>query len=156
MNDFDLDDIPLGNDSDAPIPFNNDRNAPIPFDDDLDDDDNSVSHSPLDLGGGNSKAEPDPMEIEPLEIEPLTEPAPAISPTIAAAAAPDPVASGERITGVKTFFTKLHAGALDFLGEQINGWLKKNPNIFIKHTNTACGTIVGKKAEPSLIVTVWY
>ena len=136
MDDFDLDNIPSGDDSDAPIPFDVNEN----------DSNTDVSHSPLDLGGGGK------TEAEPLEIEPITEPAPAISP----AQAPAPAVSSERITAVKTFFTKLHAGALDFVAEQIKNWLKNNPDIVIKQTNTTCGTVVGKKAEPSLIITVWY
>ena len=156
MNDFDLDDILSDNDSDAPIPFDNAPNAPIPFNDDpnapipfddSDDDDSSVSHSPLELGGSKTEA-------EPLEIEPLTEPAPPVRP--APAGTPSPVASGERIVAVKMFFAKLHAGSLDFLGEQIKKWLKKNPDVVIKQTNTSCGTIIAKKAEPSLIITIWY
>ncbi len=137
MDDFDLDNIPSGDDLDAPIPFDDNENNNA-----------NVSHSPLDLGaGGKAKA-------EPLEIEPIAEPVSTKQP--APTAAPGPVAGGERIANVKTFFTKLHAGALDFLSEQVKKWLKNNPDIVIKQTNTTCGTVVGKKAEPSLIITVWY
>ena len=62
----------------------------------------------------------------------------------------------ERITGVKTFFTKLHVGSIDYIDEQIRDWLKENPNIRIKHTNMVCGMVVSKTTEPNLIVTVWY
>jgi hypothetical protein len=58
--------------------------------------------------------------------------------------------------GVKTFFTKLHAGAIEFLDEQITNWLKDNPGITIKRTNTVTGEIQGTKTEPNIIVTVWY
>jgi hypothetical protein len=66
------------------------------------------------------------------------------------------VVSSDRITGVKTFFTKLHGGALDFLDGQINEWLRSNPGIKVKKTNTVSGIVAGKTAEPSIIVTVWY
>jgi hypothetical protein len=59
-------------------------------------------------------------------------------------------------TGVKTFFTKLHTGAIDFLDEQITNWLKQNPGIIIKQTNTTVGEVQGKKTEPNIIITVWY
>jgi len=64
--------------------------------------------------------------------------------------------SADRITGIKTFFTKLHVGALGFLDEQVANWLKNNPDVLIKRTNTISGTVVGKKAEPNIIITIWY
>ena len=67
-----------------------------------------------------------------------------------------PVPSGERITGVKTFFTKLHPGALEFMDEQIGGWLKEHPEIHIKHTNITTGEVQAKKTEPNIIITLWY
>jgi hypothetical protein len=66
------------------------------------------------------------------------------------------LASGDRITGMKTFFTKLHAGALAFLEEQIARWLQDNPDIVIKRTNVVTGDVVGKKVEPNVIITVWF
>ena len=110
------------------------RNAPIPFDDD----DTSVSHSPLDLGGGTVEM-PKIKAAEPI-----------------AKKSAEKIVSAERITGIKTFFTKLHAGAIDFLDEQINKWLKENPGITIKRTNTVTGVVAGKKSEPNIIVTIWY
>lgn len=66
------------------------------------------------------------------------------------------VSSPTRITGVKTFIAKLHVGSIGFLDEQIVHWLKENPGIIIKHTNTATGIVEGKKNEPHIIATVWY
>jgi len=66
------------------------------------------------------------------------------------------IVSTDQITGVKTFFTKLHPGAIEFLDEQITAWLKQNPGITIKHTNTVTGEVQGKKSEPNIIITVWY
>lgn len=67
-----------------------------------------------------------------------------------------PVPAGDRITGVKTFFTKLHPGALEFMDEQIAAWLKEHPEIRIKHTNITTGEVQAKKTEPNIIITLWY
>jgi hypothetical protein len=112
------------------------NNEPIPFD-------NSVSHSPLDLGGGGTAGTP--------KIEMPAQPP---KPTLQKPG--EKISSAERITGVKTFFTKLHAGAIEFLDEIITKWLKDNPSISIKHTNLVTGEIQGKKTEPNLIIVVWY
>jgi hypothetical protein len=102
----------------------------------------SVSHSPLNLGGGATK----PSNIDTsVQSGGLT----AIRPA-------EKTSPAERVTGVKTFFTKLHAGAIEFLDEQITKWLKDNPDISIKRTNIVTGEIQGKKTEPNLIITVWY
>jgi len=119
-----------------------DADKPIPFDDD-DAGGSSVSHTPLNLGGaGTTKA---PAEPAGPSVKPIAK-----APTEKVLSSPD------RITGVKTFFTKLHAGAIDFLDGQITNWLKKNPGIIIKRTNTVTGMVVGKKSEPNIIITVWY
>lgn len=70
-----------------------------------------------------------------------------------AAVAPAPAG---RITACKTFFTKLHPGAIEFMDEQISTWLKENPGIVIRHTNVVTGEIQGKKTEPNILVLVWY
>jgi len=114
---------------------------PIPFEDD-DTSGTNISHSPLNLGGGSVEAPQPEVHAQPprpIEKKPAEKPS-----------------SSERISGVKTFFTKLHAGALDFLDEQITNWLKVNPGITIKRTNTATGEVAGKKTEPNIIITVWY
>lgn len=109
----------------------------------LDAGDTKISHSPLNLGGGDA-AEVPKVEVTAEAVKPV-EKKPA-----------EKVASPDRITGVKTFFTKLHAGAIEFLDEQITMWLNNNPGITIKRTNTVTGTVAGKKTEPNIIVTVWY
>jgi len=58
--------------------------------------------------------------------------------------------------GVKTFFTKLHPGAMNFLDEQITKWLKENPHVTVKRTNIVTGQVQAKKTEPNIIITVWY
>lgn len=114
---------------------------------DIDNDDMSdanISHSPLNLGGGDI-AEMPKVEVAAKPTKPVAEkPAEKIAP-----------AAG-RITGAKTFFTKLHAGAINFLDEQITKWLNDNPDITIKRTNVVTGEIQGKKTEPNIIITVWY
>jgi hypothetical protein len=115
---------------------------PIPFEDD-DTGSTNISHSPLNLGGGSSREAP--------QAE-----APAQLPRPIGKKPAEKTTSSERISGVKTFFTKLHPGALDFLDEQITHWLKENPGITIKRTNTVTGEIAGKKTEPNIIITVWY
>lgn len=102
-----------------------------------------ISHSPLNLGGGSKAEAP--------KIEKPTQPA-----GLAAKKPTEQISSTERITAAKTFFTKLHAGAIDFLNEQITNWLKNNPGVSIKLTNVVTGEIQGKKTEPNLIITVWY
>jgi len=140
----------LGNE---PIPLEGDKtgaagnkpaNGPAP-----------VSRAPLNLGGG--------------AVAPGSAAAtPAATPSAAPAAArppaprpmpprPMPTAPGsDRVTGCKTFFTKLHPGAIDFLDEQITQWLKDNPNVVIKMTNTTTGEVQGKKTESNILMTVWY
>ena len=103
-----------------------DGDAPIPFDDSEYLSDTSVSRVPVDLGT------PSHGKVEKKII------------------------SSDRITGVKTFFTKLHEGSIEFIDERINGWLTENPGIVVKRTNTATGIVTGKKSEPSIMITVWY
>ena len=111
-----------------------DNNKPIPFNNGM-----SISHSPLNLDGGSQAA----PELE-------AEERPIIKDTGKKVSWPD------RITGVKTFFTKLHAGAIEFLDEQICKWLMENPGVTIKLTNTTVGEVAAKKTEPNIIITVWF
>jgi hypothetical protein len=132
----------INNPPNQPGPINMDLDKPIPFDN-SDSGGKSVSHAPLDLGG-----------TSPVRIPKVGMPKP-----VAVAATKKPTAttaSTGRIAGVRTFFTKLHPGALNFLDEQITKWLTENPGIQIKRTNVATGEIQGKKSEPNIIITVWY
>lgn len=129
--------------------FNNPLNQPVPPDKDIDkppipfDDsdpvDKGVSHAPLDLGGTA------PVQIPKVEMPKPVAKKPVVK-----------TASSNRIEGVKTFFTKLHPGALNFLDEQITRWLSENPGIQIKRTNITTGEVQAKKTEPNIIITVWY
>ncbi len=116
-------------------------NRPIPFDESVGG--SNVSHSPLNLGVGGPAGAPKAEAAAGVAMPVIKKPAEA-------------VVSAERITGVKTFFTKLHSGAIEFLDEQITNWLRSNPGIIIKQTNTVVGEVQGKKTEPNVIVTVWY
>ncbi len=124
-----LDDMIVYGDISAVTP----DSKPIPFDDETAD--TEVSHSPLNLGGGSA--------AEASELESTARPV-------------KKVVSSQRITGVKTFFTKLHPGAMDFLDKQISNWLKNNPSLVVKRTNITTGEVQAKKTEPNIIITVWY
>ena len=115
---------------------NLDNNKSIPFDNGL-----SISHSPLNLDSSSAAAPPPATEAEER---------PVIRDTGKKVSWPD------RITGVKTFFTKLHAGAMEFLDEQICKWLMDNPGVNIKMTNTTVGEVAAKKTEQNIIITVWF
>ena len=134
MDDFDNSNTPANREPDEPIRIDEDIDKPIPFDGEGINN-TKISHSPLSLGGGDTATAPRPVTKKPTEKI---------------------VSLPDRITGVKTFFTKLHAGAIDFLNGQINDWLRDNPGITIKQTNTVTGDVVGKKTEPNIVITVWY
>ena len=127
-----------GKNFNEPIPLDQDLDKPIPLED-ISIGGGGVSHAPLDLGGSS------PVEAPKIKV-----------PQPAAKKATEEIASGERITGVKTFFTKLHEGSINFLDEMITKWLKENPGVIIKRTNVVIGEIQAKKTEPNIIITVWY
>jgi hypothetical protein len=116
-------------------------NRPIQLDESIGG--SNVSHSPLNLGGGGPAGEPKAEAASGVATPLIRKPT-------------EVAVSAERITGLKTFFTKLHAGAIEFLDEQITNWLRSNPGIVIKHTNTVVGEVQAKKTEPNVIITVWY
>jgi len=120
--------------------------GPIPFDN-IGPGESGVSHAPLDLGGGTAPA---PKAAAP---RPAAKPS---GSTLKGEKSTERIASTDRIVGMKTFFTKLHAGAITFLEEQIALWLKKNPDVIVKRTNVVTGDVVGKKVEPNIIITIWY
>jgi hypothetical protein len=128
----------INNPLNQPVPINKDIDNLIPFDD-SNPGETGVSHAPLDLGGTS------PVRIPKVEM-----------PTSVAKKPIGKIAPTGRIVGVKTFFTKLHPGALNFLDEQITRWLTENPGIQIKQTNVTTGEIQAKKTEPNIVITVWY
>jgi hypothetical protein len=143
------------NDLDKPIPL--DGGSPAPAKEDSANGP-AVSRAPLNLGGPAasgarpSPAPPRPMPLAAASARPRVQApqAPVRRPVAAA-----PAATG-RIANCKTFFTKLHPGAVEFLDEQICGWLHDNPNVVIKHTNVVVGEVQAKKTEPNILITVWY
>jgi hypothetical protein len=142
MDNFDISNVPGNANLNQPIPLGEELDKPIPFDDGTSD--ASVSHSPLSLGGSGT-AEAPKKEMPKIE-----------TPKAPVKKVEQKIVSTNRITGVKTFFTKLHPGALDFLDEQITKWLKENPGLIIRRTNTVTGDIQAKKTEPNIIITIWY
>lgn len=142
MDNFDVSDFNAP-DLDEPIHLD----EPIPFDE-IAPSESGVSHAPLDLSG--SSVTPAPKAPAP---KPVTKPG---APEPVGTKPTETVVSGDRIVGVKTFFTKLHAGAITFLEEQIARWLKTNPDVVIKRTNVVTGDVQGKKTEPNIIITIWY
>ena len=134
-----MENLNTNNPLNQPRPIHKDINKPIPFDN-SNPGESGVSHAPLDLGGTN-----------PVQIPKIEPPKPAAKKPIAKTAVP-----AGRIEGVKTFFTKLHPGAISFLDEQITRWLNENPNVTIKRTNIVTGEVQAKKTEPNIIITIWY
>ncbi len=111
-----------------------------------------VSRAPLNLGGG-AAAPASPAAPKP----PVARPTPAKPPTsVGVAPAGVGVAPAGRITACKTFFTKMHPGAIHFLDEMITKWLAENPQVVIKHTNVLQGEITEKKIEQNIVIVVWY
>ncbi len=108
----------------------------------------NISHSPLDLGGSR------PIEVNKV---PKPQPRPVAAPVvnIPKTSTVQSVPTG-KITGVKTIYTKLHAGSLDFLDGLINDWIRENPTKEIKMVQTTVGELQGKKTEPNIIVVIWF
>lgn len=142
-------------------------NDPIPFDSVADP--KGVSHAPLNLGRApapqsiaprpGASGAPATQSVAPKPVaKPAVPPAAvAVKPVPVRLVAPAaPTVPASRITGVKTFFTKLHPGAISFLDEQITRWLSENPNVVVKQTNVSVGEVEAKKTEPNIIITVWY
>lgn len=138
MKGYSMENFNTGNPLNQPRPVNQNINKPIPFDN-SDPGGSGVSHAPLDLGGTN-----------PVQIPKIEAPKSVVKKPV------EKAVSAARIAGVKTFFTKLHPGAMTFLDEQITRWLKENPGIQIKQTNVTTGEVQAKKTEPNIIITVWY
>lgn len=129
-----------GNDADKPIPFDDGPGKQAPQNTPA-----GVSRAPLNLGGGASPPPPPAKNMPKITTS-----------TPIHSQASQQITSSDRITGVKTFFTKLHPGALEFLDDLVNDWLKDHPEVRIKHTNVTTGEVQAKKTEPNIIICVWY
>lgn len=166
MDDFDINSIFPDNETPKePNPFGDSEDEPA------DTSETNISHTPLDLGELDTpktqEREPlgdmDLMGLEEPDKRQASEPASGSGPVAESPAStvPQPpgrsqIVSGGRITGMKIFFTKLQAGSMDFMEEQVKNWLANNPGIVIKCTNVISGPVVGKKTEPNIIITLWY
>lgn len=67
-----------------------------------------------------------------------------------------PDAAATTATRCRTFHAKLNEGAVAFMNRQVNEWADSNPNITIKFATSTIGVFEGKKADPHLILTVFY
>lgn len=56
----------------------------------------------------------------------------------------------------RSFHSKLTDSALQFMDDQINGWLEDNNHIHIKFATSTIGMFEGKHAEANLIITMFY
>jgi hypothetical protein len=63
--------------------------------------------------------------------------------------------NGTGATRCRMFRAKMAIASLEALETQINEWLDAD-EIEVKHVSQVIGTVQGKTAELSLIVTVWY
>jgi len=63
--------------------------------------------------------------------------------------------TGAGATRCRVFTSKFTVAALDHMADTINEWLDAN-QIEIKAVNSVNGVLEGKKAEPAMIITVWY
>jgi hypothetical protein len=59
-------------------------------------------------------------------------------------------------TRCRTFHAKLNEGAVLFMNRQINEWTDSSPEVTIKFATSTIGIFEGKKADPHLILTVFY
>jgi len=63
--------------------------------------------------------------------------------------------TGQGATRVRLFYSKIADGPLLHMESMINDWIDEE-GIEVKQTGHVIGTLEGKRAEPNLIVVVWY
>jgi len=59
-------------------------------------------------------------------------------------------------TRCRTFHAKLNDGAVAYMNNQVNEWSDANTDVTIKYATSTIGVWEGKKADPHLIVTIFY
>ncbi|MCP4593115.1 MAG: hypothetical protein GY842_20460 [bacterium] len=59
-------------------------------------------------------------------------------------------------TRCRTFHTKLNDGAVAYLNREINEWIDRSASIRLKFATSTIGVFEGKRADPHLIITVFY
>jgi hypothetical protein len=63
--------------------------------------------------------------------------------------------TGQGATRVRLFYSKIADGPLLHMESMINDWID-DEGIEVKHVGQVIGTLEGKRAEPNLIISVWY
>ncbi|NLW87592.1 MAG: hypothetical protein GXY38_12030 [Planctomycetes bacterium] len=63
--------------------------------------------------------------------------------------------NGTGATRCRIFYSKIAATSLEYMQNQINEWIDSD-KIEVKHVTEVVGTMEGKIAVPSIIVTIWY
>lgn len=63
--------------------------------------------------------------------------------------------SGNGATRSKIFHCKIAPGSIEYMENQINGWLDEQ-EVEVKLVTQVVGIMEGKSAEPNLIVMIWY
>jgi len=59
-------------------------------------------------------------------------------------------------TRCRTFHAKLNDGAVAYMNNQVNEWADAHADVTIKYATSTIGIWEGKKADPHLIVTIFY
>ncbi len=55
----------------------------------------------------------------------------------------------------KIFYAKIAPAPMEYVEKTINDWLDKE-EVEVKFATQVVGTMEGKRAEPNLIITIWY
>jgi len=63
--------------------------------------------------------------------------------------------TGAGATRCRMFHSKIAVGPMEYMQKQINDWID-GEDIEIKYVNQVVGILEGKRAEPAIIITVWY
>lgn len=63
--------------------------------------------------------------------------------------------TGKGATRVRLFYSKIADGPLLHMETMINDWIDEE-GIEVKHVGQVIGTLEGKRAEPNLIIMIWY
>lgn len=63
--------------------------------------------------------------------------------------------TGTGATRCKLFYAKIAPAPMEYLQKSINDWLDQE-DVEVKFVSQVVGVLEGKRAEPNIIVTVWY
>lgn len=63
--------------------------------------------------------------------------------------------TGTGATRCKIFYSKIASGPIDYLQKAINDWLDQE-DVEVKFVTQVVGVMEGKRAEPNLVITLWY